>query len=312
MSDTARRAECPIRRLAGVDDYIQCEELQRRVWHFRGDLDVIPRTQLVAAQKAGGIVLGAFDAGGQLVGFCYGFRGEDDRGRALHYSHMLAVDVSFRSTGLGARLKWTQREVALQQGLHLMAWTFDPLQSLNSHFNFGKLGVVAETYFENLYGETTSLLHQGSPTDRLLAAWHLDTARVAARERGERGVLAQEIAAGRVSVSEALSGVESGDAVSIPGRPKLHLDAPHVACEIPTSIQEVMKVDPAAVLAWRMATREVFQHYLGRGYFVRECVRFSAPAPRTLFVFERGSPEATGAPDHEYGDVCGERDRGDL
>ena len=68
-----------------------------------------------------------------------------------------------------------------------MAWTFDPLQSLNSHFNFGKLGVVAETYFENLYGETTSLLHQGSPTDRLLAAWHLDTARVAARERGERG-----------------------------------------------------------------------------------------------------------------------------
>ena len=93
MSDTARRAECPIRRLAGVDDYIQCEELQRRVWHFRGDLDVIPRTQLVAAQKAGGIVLGAFDAGGQLVGFCYGFRGEDDRGRALHYSHMLAVDV---------------------------------------------------------------------------------------------------------------------------------------------------------------------------------------------------------------------------
>ncbi len=291
MSETARRAECEIRRLADIDEYIECEDLQRRAWHFAGSLDVIPRTQLVAAQKAGGIVLGAFDPSDQLVGFCYGFRGEDDRGRALHYSHMLAVDEPFRSTGLGARLKWAQRELALRQGLQLMAWTFDPLRSVNSYLNFSKLGIIVEAYFENLYGETTSLLHQGSPTDRLLAAWHLDSARVEARELGERGELAQEVGAGRVSVPEALLSAASGDQVLRPGRPELHLDAPHVACEIPPSIQDVMQMDPAAALAWRMATREVFQHYLGRGYFVRECIRLGAPVPRTLFLFERGSPE---------------------
>ena len=288
----ARRAESTIRRLVDLDEYIQCEQLQRRAWRFQGDLQVIPRTQLVAAQKAGGIVLGAFDTSGRLVGFCYGFRGEDDHGRPLHYSHMLAVDEAYRSIGLGARLKWAQRGLALQQGLRLMAWTFDPLQSVNSHLNFSKLGIVAETYFENHYGETASLLHQGSPTDRLLAAWHLDAARVAIRESGERGMLARKIATGRVSIPEALVDIASGEAVPIPGRPEMHLEAPHVACEIPPSIQDVMKADPGAALAWRMATRKVFQCYLGRGYFVRECVRLSAPTPRTLFIFERGSPEA--------------------
>lgn len=296
MSDVPGGTDCTIRRLASINEYIQCEELQRRAWHFAGDLDVIPRTQLVAAQKAGGMVLGAFDAGDQLVGFCYGFRGEDDRGRALHYSHMLAVDESRRSTGLGARLKWAQREIALQQGLRLMAWTFDPLRSLNSYLNFGKLGIIVETYFENLYGETTSRLHRGTPTDRLVAAWHLDSERVAARERGEGGALAQEIAAGRLDLPEALAAVTPDDLVPLPGTPELGLNTKHVACEIPTAIQDVMEADPTVALAWRTATRQVLQHYLGRGYFVRQCVRLAVPAPRTLLVLERGAPEAALGP----------------
>lgn len=296
MSDAPSASEYVIRRLASVDEYVQCEDLQRRAWHFAGDLDVIPRTQLVAAQKAGGMVLGAFDSNERLVGFCYGFRGEDEHGRALHYSHMLAVDESRRSTGLGTRLKWAQRELALQQGLRLMAWTFDPLRSLNCYLNFAKLGIIVETYFENLYGETTSRLHRGTPTDRLLAAWHLDSERVTARQRGERGALAQAIAAGRVELPEALATVTLDDLVPLPGTPDLSLDTKHVACEIPTAIQDVMEADAAAALAWRMATRQVFQHYLGRGYFVRQCVRLAVPAPRTLLVLERGAPEGALGP----------------
>ncbi len=291
MSDRARD-EHEIRRLGSVDEYVACEDLQRRAWNFDGDLDVIPRTQLVAAQGAGGIVLGAFDTAERLVGFCYGFRGEDARGRQVHYSHMLAVDASMRSSGLGARLKWAQRELALEQGLRLMAWTFDPLQSLNAYLNFSKLGIIVESYYENLYGETISALHRGSPTDRLLASWHLESARVANRRRGERGAAVDEIAAGRVTLPEALTGAPASQGLSIPGASDLDLEADRIACEIPTSIQQVRELDPEAVLAWRMATRQVFQHYLSRGYYVRECVRVTAPPPRTLFILEHGDPEA--------------------
>ena len=72
-----------IRRVAAIDEYHACEELQRRAWEFGGDLDIVPLTQLVAAQKAGGIVLGGFDARGTMHGFCYGFVGRRDDGQLL-------------------------------------------------------------------------------------------------------------------------------------------------------------------------------------------------------------------------------------
>jgi len=43
-----------------------------------------------------------------------------------------------------------------------------------------RLGAICREYHPNLYGVTTSPLHRGMATDRLLAEWHLDTARVVA------------------------------------------------------------------------------------------------------------------------------------
>ena len=70
---------------------------------------------------------------------------------------------------------------AIAMGLELIEWTFDPLQALNAHFNFAKLGVVVEEYEENIYGESSSPLHRGAPTDRFVAAWRITTAHVERR-----------------------------------------------------------------------------------------------------------------------------------
>ena len=72
-------------------------------------------------------------------------------------------------------------------GLDLIEWTFDPLQALNAHLNFGRLGVVVEEYEENIYGESSSPLHRGSPTDRFVAEWRLTAPHVERRirHRGE-------------------------------------------------------------------------------------------------------------------------------
>ena len=76
-----------------------------------------------------------------MVGFAYAVVGMKD-GQPMQWSHMAGVLPEFRG-GLGYRLKLAQRERALAQGLDLIEWTFDPLQAMNAHFNFAKLGGVA-------------------------------------------------------------------------------------------------------------------------------------------------------------------------
>ena len=91
---------------------------------------------------------------------------------------MLAVKTAYRNHDLGYKLKLAQRERVLAQGIERMTWTFDPLQSLNAYFNFGKLGVVADAYKIDFYGEATSSFLQKIGTDRLWVSWLLNSERV--------------------------------------------------------------------------------------------------------------------------------------
>jgi predicted GNAT superfamily acetyltransferase len=77
-------------------------------------------------------------------------------------------------------LKLFQRDEALLRNIRLIRWTFDPLELRNAHFNLNRLGAICRKYLANLYGQTTSPLHRGLPTDRLVVEWHLDSARVVA------------------------------------------------------------------------------------------------------------------------------------
>jgi predicted GNAT superfamily acetyltransferase len=109
---------------------------------------------------------------------------------------MLAVRESYRNRGIGARLKLEQRREALQRGIRLMEWTFDPLEIKNAFLNIHKLGAVVCAYRENFYGVSSSRLQGGLPTDRLLAEWHLDSPRVRAVVEGHRAVA--EVSAERI------------------------------------------------------------------------------------------------------------------
>ena len=169
-----------IRDIDDVGEMRAVEELQKEVWGIP-DLDVVPLTHLVAAKEAGGVLIGAFD-GDTLVGFVYGFP-SFEHGQAAHHSHMLAVKPAYRNFDLGRRLKLAQRDHVKAQGIELISWTFDPLQSLNAHFNFNKLGVIADRYLPNFYGEdAASFLHQ-TGTDRLWVSWFISRERVAVSDQ---------------------------------------------------------------------------------------------------------------------------------
>jgi predicted GNAT superfamily acetyltransferase len=101
------------------------------------------------------------------------------------HSHMTGVKAEYRDRGVGRMLKLSQRDEALSRDIRLIEWTFDPLEMRNAHFNLNRLGAIARRYMPNLYGITTSPLHRGLATDRLVAEWSLDSPRVLAALNGE-------------------------------------------------------------------------------------------------------------------------------
>lgn len=172
-----------IRLLKAQEEYRAAEQFQLDVWGFEPS-EITPSTELIVAQKHGGLVMGAFDASGRMAGFLFGWVGRRN-GKVYHYSRMTGVIREQRDAGLGFRLKQEQRRWALEQGFDLVCWTFDPLQSRNGHFNLQKLGVISREYLVNFYGENSSHFNRGLDTDRFQAEWWIGSPRVARRMEGE-------------------------------------------------------------------------------------------------------------------------------
>ena len=158
-------------------DMQECVNLQRAIWADR-DAELIPPALFIVARKVGGQVLLARE-GGHAVGFALAFPGFHGELRYLH-SHMVGVLPEYQNRRLGRQIKLKQRELALAKNIPLIEWSFDPLAIRNAFFNIVRLGVVIRTFCPNFYGVTSSPLHGGLPTDRLIAEWWLSSPPVTA------------------------------------------------------------------------------------------------------------------------------------
>jgi predicted GNAT superfamily acetyltransferase len=185
-----------IHQLSKLSEFSDAVRLQREIWGFK-DVDLLPLRLFVVASKIGGQALGAFHDG-RMVAFCLCIPGLKPGGKYYLHSHMLGVLPEYRNSGVGRKLKLKQREYALAGGIDLIEWTFDPLEIKNAFFNVERLGAIARRYVHNQYGTTTSHLHGGLPTDRLIAEWWIRTNRVEAVCNGRQ--LAKSDAAVRIAV----------------------------------------------------------------------------------------------------------------
>jgi predicted GNAT superfamily acetyltransferase len=177
MSDLIAARKCET-----LEEFHACVALQREIWGEE-ELEVEPATVFIVAAHTGGQVLGAFD-GQTLVGYTLALAALRNSAPYLH-SHMTGVHPNHRDRGVGRMLKLFQREEALSRDIRLIEWTFDPLEMRNAHFNLNRLGAICRRYLPNLYGVTTSPLHRGLATDRLVAEWYLDSPHVMAALNNE-------------------------------------------------------------------------------------------------------------------------------
>jgi predicted GNAT superfamily acetyltransferase len=276
-----------IRALKDAAEFYQCEELQRRVWGME-DLSVVPLHLLLTAQKNGGLVLGAFDEQGTMVGFIFGFLGMTDQGQVKHCSHMAGVLPEYQGRQIGYCLKLAQREHVLAQGLDLATWTYDPLEGTNASLNIGKLGVICRTYLPDVYGDTGIQLHLGLPTDRFEIEWWVRSRRVEERLESRHGKLtldkALDMGAKRANRTEfgrrGLLRSEMDD--QVPG-------AEAILIEIPADFQALKSADMGLAREWRAQTREIFEDCFGAGYVATEFIsEVQEGRRRNFYLLQRG------------------------
>lgn len=173
-----------VRTIQQLDDLREAVQLQKVIWGFN-DIDLLPVRLFVVATKIGGQTLGAFD-GSKMVGFLLAIPGLKKDGEVYLHSHMMGVAEEYRNAGVGRALKLEQRVDALENGVKLVEWTFDPLQIKNAFFNIERLGAVVGRYVLNQYGITSSALQSGLPTDRCIAEWDLDSKRATCIIQGQQ------------------------------------------------------------------------------------------------------------------------------
>jgi predicted GNAT superfamily acetyltransferase len=178
-------ADVIIRECVSVDDFQQCIELERAVWKD-DDIGIMPIRLYMISKACKAPTIGAFDRSGRLAGFVHTMLALVGR-NVVYHSHLAAVLDGLRHKDIGYRMKLAQREFAIQAGIPLIIWTFDPLQSRNAHLNINKLGAIIRRYEENYYGEgLSSVFDSGVPSDRIFAEWWVRSPYVEATIAGRR------------------------------------------------------------------------------------------------------------------------------
>lgn len=257
-----------IRALRTADAMREVETVQREVWGF-DDVEVVPLHVLLTAARHGGLLLAAY-RGERMIAFTFGYRGLDDDGTPLLCSHLLAVRPEERGRGLGAALKWAQRQAALEAGLNRIVWTFDPLEHVNARLNLTHLGGVSDRYLVDLYGQLRDELNAGLPTDRIEVVWHLRAPRVVARAAGSGA------AEDDGTLGPLLDPAGPGGAVAAPG------SAARVRVRALEHAQRLRRDDPDAALAWRMHLRSTLRSLFAAGYLLVGAGRGDAGAEYRL------------------------------
>jgi predicted GNAT superfamily acetyltransferase len=254
-------AEIKIRDLTTIDEFRQVVELEKEIWGYTDASDMVGIPVFIFTVHRGAVLVGAREPGGRMVGFAYAVVG-NKAGKPMMWSHMAGVLPEYRG-GLGYRLKLAQRDRALAQGYDLIEWTFDPMQAMNAHFNFAKLGGVVTEYAVNFYGESTSALHRGTPTDRIVLSWNLNSPHVVRRLETPTALRAR---------AEEVNDAPIVNATTMEGEWRktkaidLTRSERRIWIEIPTGFTQMQQQAPDRALAWRMDVRQMFQEYLAKGY----------------------------------------------
>jgi predicted GNAT superfamily acetyltransferase len=283
-----------IRALRSLGEMRAAVKLQRVFWGDELE-SVVPAHMLYSLAQHGGHVLAAFE-GRRMVGVLIGFLGTglDEPycpapSNIQIVSKRMVVLPELRSQGIGYRLKLAQRELAVQQRIPLITWTFDPLQTPNATLNIHKLGGVSRRYLENFYGvEPDGNLTLLGSSDRLLVEWWVERDEVVKRLMPPAVLSDSRIDEVDIPVVNPAQ-VKGDGSLALPGEWDDNPTTTFIRIEVPDQYNKLVDLDAEQATAWRLHTRAVFQQCFRLGYSVVDFVKMAVQgSQRTYYVLRRG------------------------
>jgi predicted GNAT superfamily acetyltransferase len=203
---------------------------------------------------------------------------------------MMGILPKFRSRNIGYYLKLKQRYFVSLQGIKLITWTYDPLESVNAYLNINKLGCIAKVYTHNMFGAQFGKLNYGLPSDRLCVDWKIESQRVIQRLESKSNLnrlnrsFQLEKDAGKINNTYTRKGIKAIKDFD------LKLENQKVVLEIPSNIQKIKQKDLDTALEWRLATRDIFECYFSRCYEVTDFisrVQEKTGDRESFYIFEK-------------------------
>jgi predicted GNAT superfamily acetyltransferase len=185
-----------------------------------------------------------------------------------------------------------QRDIAIARGIQLVAWTFDPVMSLNAHLNIRKLGGISSTYQKDYYG--TRNLGGLSPlgtSDRLLVHWWVTSKQVAEHVAGDHDT--RSLTGYRTSGATIVNPTGINQAGwAVPPQESDADNSPVQLVEIPPNFSQIAQADVVLAKQWQLHVRDVLGGLIQTGYTVTDFVKADENGrTRTFYVLAHHNPK---------------------
>lgn len=247
---------------------------------------------LVTLAHNGGLVLGAFAGDGQLAAVSISFLGtetRDPRRPAMANLKMVAAywgahpGVSWHDASYDLFVR--QRDFAVQQGIRLITWTLDPLDSEQVYLSVRSLGAVTNRYIANYYGSNGAV-----NKDRLIMEWWTTNRRVEERLNGSRGPLSLRAYLGANTPIVNPTKSENGWAAPLAPTSGVSISGTMALLEISDNWRAMVAAAPDLAQDWREHLRVLAGRIFAEGYMVTDflCEPHEG-RQRCFYVLSRGS-----------------------
>lgn len=100
---------------------------------------------------------------GRLAGFSFALLCRTPEDGAFWWSHLTLITHEAQGKDTHFQLKLAQRKDALENAIHEIRWTVDPLLATSAHLNPRKPGAVSHVLEENAYGYPPALSNEVFP-----------------------------------------------------------------------------------------------------------------------------------------------------
>lgn len=255
-------------RIVDVDDVDAFEAVKvlfDEVWQPDPGDEPVTRGLLNALVHCGNYCSAAL-VGDRMVGASMGFLGLLPE--PLLHSHITAVLPDRVGSGVGRAIKLHQRRWALQRGLQVITWTYDPLIRRNAYFNAVKLGALPVEYLVDFYGEMNDAINAGQGSDRLLSRWDLVQPH---RSRPSSASVRELITVidgvpvlsedPRTVATQTLSAYRPAPSGS---------DPPRLSIAVPMDVEALRAADPVTAARWRAVVRHALGTLMDLGWRVAD------------------------------------------